>query len=900
MSNTGSQHTNQGPGNYQKRQSNRGGQYFPHPFPQQDQQQPYIHANQMYYPQQTYYSNQYMAVPPTGLYRPQDYANSHLNVTTATGEKVELEQLNQTPKSQHATLNKTPVLASPGLASAKIVVDDKAAELQRAFRERVAAKAKAAAEKSKKTDEPQQEQEANVEKPAVIIPTETVKVDAPKSEDKDASIKAFQESVAAKAKKLTPEPAETPKEEVKEEAKEETKQETKEEPKAEEPKVEEPEAEESKVEESVAEEPVADESNAEEPKVQETTSTEQPEQEQERNLTQETIAEDPNAEEASEEATAEEPSEPDANSVTAFLERVANAKAIDAFSFQYSSKVSPPNPDIKKDNIKYRYNVGFLMQFRDSTKFTIDAEYGKKIEFILRSNNNNRGDSSRNRGFKFGSGSGLSGSQNFSKSSSNMRRNFDMNSRSNSRQNSKRRGASNRGDRKSNRNRERDFEREREPEVPAEPVKPLEKSATRWVPKSRASKATEVKYAPDGVTVLLSADDVTRKVNSLLNKLTLEFFDSITDEIIAIANQSKWEENAETLKLVINLTFDKATDEPHWSEMYAMFCAKLMTSINDEVKDASNVRDDKPISGNILVRVLLLSKCQAEYEKGWSDKLPTNEDGTPLEPEMMTDEYYTAAAAKRRGLGLVRFIGHLFVLRLLSSGVIRSCLVKLTENTTDPSEDTVENLIQLIKTVGPTLDSDKSSAMMMNVVFEKVKQLESAKIPSRLEFALLDLRDLRKKNWAGLTDKGPKTISQIHEEERMKHMEEQRSNDRKRQNKSESRSGSTRNSGWSNSRVSESDIRRVGQVSSSSSSNLGPMNNFTKSRSLRKPQNQDNFERSDSSRQNSSKPEQNRFALLNDDEEHKNHDDEEEAAQEEEEVVQEEEVTEEAAKKASE
>ncbi len=52
------------------------------------------------------------------------------------------------------------------------------------------------------------------------------------------------------------------------------------------------------------------------------------------------------------------------------------------------------------------------------------------------------------------------------------------------------------------------------------------------------------------------------------------------------------------------------------------------------------------------------------------DKLPTNEDGTPIEPEMMSDEYYAMVAAKRRGLGLVKFIGHLYILNMLNDQVI--------------------------------------------------------------------------------------------------------------------------------------------------------------------------------------------------------------------------------------
>ena len=75
---------------------------------------------------------------------------------------------------------------------------------------------------------------------------------------------------------------------------------------------------------------------------------------------------------------------------------------------------------------------------------------------------------------------------------------------------------------------------------PVEEVKPLEKSANRWVPKSRMQAKKETKVAEDG-TILLEPEDIEKKTKSLLNKLTLEMFTAISDEIIALTNQSKHE-----------------------------------------------------------------------------------------------------------------------------------------------------------------------------------------------------------------------------------------------------------------------------------------------------------------------------------------------------------------------
>lgn len=119
-----------------------------------------------------------------------------------------------------------------------------------------------------------------------------------------------------------------------------------------------------------------------------------------------------------------------------------------------------------------------------------------------------------------------------------------------------------------------------------------------------------------------------------------------------------------------------------------------------------NVRDDtmvsaanpQPPAGGSLFRKYLLNRCQEDYERGWSErqktasaaagkadedkaKLQANEaakadaekEGAegdkpkeqPKEAEIMSDEYYAAQKAKRRGLGLVRFIGELYKLHML-------------------------------------------------------------------------------------------------------------------------------------------------------------------------------------------------------------------------------------------
>lgn len=494
-----------------------------------------------------------------------------------------------------------------------------------------------------------------------------------------------------------------------------------------------------------------------------------------------------------------------------YFARLSTAKPIeDPFSFNYPYPLTGVDSRWKQGQKQYRYDPQFLLQFKDIVQYPIDDAWKEKLEGLgivptkrsasgpQRMNSNKFGNQMQGR-FN-GSMSGRSGQ---------------FEGRQNSRTGSKRRGGSNAGGPRErstrNRNQSKRGKGDDEPPKPAEDVKPLVPSANRWVPRSR-TKTEEVKTAPDG-SIILETEDIERKVKSALNKLTLEMFEPITEDLLTIAKQSRWEEDAKTIKQVISLTFAKACDEPYWSSVYAQFCAKMLKEIPEEIKDVNTLtKTGEPAAGGDLARRLLLATCQVEYEKGWVDKLPTNPDGTPLEPEMMSDEYYAMAAAKRRGLGLVKFIGNLYILNMLNDQVILHCLRDQSKNVVDPSEDSLENLTQLIKTVGPRFEATERNRAALNMIFDNIQQiLENSKLSSRIKFMLMDLQDLKKSNWkAAKQEAGPKTIKEIHNEAELKRIEDSRAQaEKRRSNKSnynsgnygggDSRSNSTRGgSSWGN------------------------------------------------------------------------------------------------------
>jgi translation initiation factor 4G len=283
------------------------------------------------------------------------------------------------------------------------------------------------------------------------------------------------------------------------------------------------------------------------------------------------------------------------------------------------------------------------------------------------------------------------------------------------------------------------------PPVNAESIGPLQTTENRWTSSRGRHTVDET-----------STEYIDRKVKALLNKLTLEKFDSISKQILEWANRSVNETDGRTLIQVIKLVFEKATDEATWSEMYARLCRFLMERISADVRDDSirNNQDGKPIAGGNLFRKYLLNRCQEDFERGWSVKEAANaaaaskaeEDKAAAdaaekagggEEVLYSSEYYAAQKAKRRGLGLVKFIGELFKLQMLTERIMHECIKKLLSNVENPEEEEIESLCKLLATVGQTLDTPKAKNHM-DIYFSRMKELaHGGKISSRIQFMIL-------------------------------------------------------------------------------------------------------------------------------------------------------------------
>ncbi|THG94698.1 hypothetical protein EW026_g6823 [Hermanssonia centrifuga] len=122
-------------------------------------------------------------------------------------------------------------------------------------------------------------------------------------------------------------------------------------------------------------------------------------------------------------------------------------------------------------------------------------------------------------------------------------------------------------------------------------------------------------------------------------------------------------------------------------------------------------------------------------------------------------EQYAAQKAKRQGLGLIKFIGELFKLQMLTERIMHECVKKL-ENL---EEEEIESLCKLLTTVGALLDTQKVHAHM-DVYFSRMKKLtKSPNVNSRMQFMLQDITELRERKWIPRNLAAAPTTLAVHE-----------------------------------------------------------------------------------------------------------------------------------------
>lgn len=229
-------------------------------------------------------------------------------------------------------------------------------------------------------------------------------------------------------------------------------------------------------------------------------------------------------------------------------------------------------------------------------------------------------------------------------------------------------------------------------------------------------------------------DVVDERVNALLGNLNMGNFDIISNEIVNWANKSENERDGCTLIQVLRIVYEKALDASS-PAIYAKLCRKMMENISDKVQDDGlRGRDGKSIAGGQLFRRYLLNRVQEDFERCWvlkrvgaaasrfqqSENTDTVQDGAMGGVEDPCSlNYYAPETVEKRGLGLVRLMGELFKLQMITERIMHECIRQLIK---DGEELGIESFCGLMHNAGQILDS-KPMRLWMDVYFNNMKQL---------------------------------------------------------------------------------------------------------------------------------------------------------------------------------
>jgi len=235
-----------------------------------------------------------------------------------------------------------------------------------------------------------------------------------------------------------------------------------------------------------------------------------------------------------------------------------------------------------------------------------------------------------------------------------------------------------------------------------------------WIPSQRAQVST-------------SDDDqmVLRAARSILNKLTIEKFESLFRQLVACGIKTP-----SHISTLMREVFEKATTQHQFIPMYAELCVRLERDpyIMCAVQQAGDTHN---------FQRLLLNQCQHAFEQ-------------LLEPcvvEKITSEE-DQMRRKQQALGNIKLIGELLVQGMLSSDLFVECGDELLRSRTSCPE-ALESLAALMMVAGPKFDSkDWQHHSRLEAITSEMDEITKDKAtPPRVRFLLRDVLDVRCSGW---------------------------------------------------------------------------------------------------------------------------------------------------------
>mmetsp|Transcript_147129 Transcript_147129/g.274030 ORF Transcript_147129/g.274030 Transcript_147129/m.274030 type:complete len:788 (+) Transcript_147129:72-2435(+) len=235
-----------------------------------------------------------------------------------------------------------------------------------------------------------------------------------------------------------------------------------------------------------------------------------------------------------------------------------------------------------------------------------------------------------------------------------------------------------------------------------------------------------------------SHEEIVRKMKSILNKLTIEKFPTLSKQLISCGIRSH-----SHLEALIHEICEKATFQHHFVNMYADLCSVLQ---------AHFANSDKTMN----FKKILLNACQASFEKHLTP---------PASLKVLVGEELAAAEQlyKVQMIGNIKFVGALIVRKMLAIKVMFAIIEELLS---DSTSEALESLAALLTVVGPSFDHPEfPQQCLLSAIFDQVEaRTKDPCLKNRVRCLLKDVLELRAMGWQDRKPKkmeGPSTLDEV-------------------------------------------------------------------------------------------------------------------------------------------
>jgi hypothetical protein len=260
--------------------------------------------------------------------------------------------------------------------------------------------------------------------------------------------------------------------------------------------------------------------------------------------------------------------------------------------------------------------------------------------------------------------------------------------------------------------------------------------------------------------IVTDADHKLKKdVTDILNKLTPSNFEKLCERFLALEINT-----VDRMVMCVQQLHEIAMKFATYSNVYADLCEKLQGLQLQQQPEAAAAADSAPVAAAVAktFKKTLLNTCQAEFDEFFKE--PSAEVAEALAKLSADDQMIEDNKRRTRQLGNITFIAELYKRNMLKANIMLECIDLLEGRNAEEEEDvtppspkreaaTEEGLLclcRLITTAGQRLEAENEDVRArIDQCFAHLDAfiLDKVTYSSKVRFALMDLRDLRKAGW---------------------------------------------------------------------------------------------------------------------------------------------------------